>query len=105
MKKIVIISAVLFIASAIQINAQTATPAVTSRQVKQQARIEQGVENKELTKTETARLEREQRRIEIEKRMAKKDGTVTPEEKRFLKREQNRANRDIRRQKHDAQTR
>jgi hypothetical protein len=105
MKKIIIISAILMIATVSQIKAQTATPVITSRQVKEQARIEKGVENKELTKAETARLEREQRKIEIEKKMAKKDGTVTPEERRFLKREQNRASRDIKRQKHDAQTR
>lgn len=105
MKKIVLISAILFTISTGLISAQQTMRQTTGRQVKQQARIEQGVNNGELTKAETARLEREQRRIQIEKRMAKSDGTVTPAEKRFLKREQNRASRDIRRQKNDAQER
>jgi DNA-binding transcriptional regulator of glucitol operon len=105
MKKIVLISVILFVTSTGLINAQQTVRQTTSRQVKQQARIEQGVKSGELTKAETARLEREQRRIQIEKRMAKADGTVTPAEKRFLKREQNRASRDIRRQKNDPQGR
>jgi hypothetical protein len=105
MKKIFFISALILSASISVMNAQTATPKITSRQVKQQARIEQGTDNKELTRSETARLEREQKRIQIEKKMAKADGTVTPKERRFLKREQNRANRDIYRQKHDGQVR
>jgi hypothetical protein len=105
MKKIIFISALMLSASISVMNAQTTTPKITSRQVKQQARIEQGADNKQLTRSETARLEREQKRIQIEKKIAKSDGTVTPKERRFLKREQNRANRDIYRQKHDGQVR
>jgi hypothetical protein len=105
MKKIFIISAILLISSAGFINAQVATPTVKSRQVEQQERIARGINSKELTRPEAARLEREQRRIQIEKKMAKSDGTVTPQERRFLKREQSRASRDIYRQKHDGQER
>jgi uncharacterized protein YjcR len=105
MKKIIFISAFMLLASISVLNAQTATPKITSRQVKQQDRIEQGTDNKELTRSETARLERAQKRIQIEKKMAKSDGTVTPKERRFLKREQNRASRDIYKQKHDVQLR
>jgi hypothetical protein len=105
MKKIVLISVFLFIASTGLIEAQQTIKQTTGRQVKQQARIEQGVSSGELTRAETARLEREQRRIQIEKRMSKSDGRVTPAEKRFLKREQNRASRDIKRQKNDLQDR
>jgi hypothetical protein len=105
MKKIIFISVFMFFASISVLNAQTTTPKITSRQVKQQDRIEQGTDNKELTRSETARLEREQKRIQIEKKMAKSDGTVTPKERRFLKREQNRASRDIYKQKHDSQVR
>jgi len=99
MKKIVFIAVILFFASALAINAQRATPRVTGRQATQQARISNGVQNGQLTMHETMRLERQQRCIEIEKRMAKADGTVTPGERRFLRREQNHASRDIRRQK------
>jgi hypothetical protein len=105
MKKIILISVFLFIASTGLIEAQQTIKQTTGRQAKQQARIEQGVSSGELTRDETARLEREQRRIQIEKRMAKSDGTVTPAEKKFLKREQNHASRDIKRQKNDAQER
>jgi tellurite resistance protein len=104
MKKIIIFAAVLFMASTGLLKAQTAAP-TTSRQVTQQARIAEGVKDKELTKHETAKLEREQRKIQHDKKVAKSDGTVSPEEKKLLRREQNRANRHIHRQKNDAQER
>ena len=87
------------------VNGQSKTRNTTARQVSQQTRIAEGVNDKELTRPETARLEREQRRIQIEKRIAKGDGTVTPAERRFLRKEQNRASRHIYRQKNDAQER
>jgi tellurite resistance protein len=104
MKRILIIAAVLFIVSTGLLNAQTATK-TTTRQVSQQARIADGVSDKELTRHETKRLEREQRKIQHDKKVAKSDGTVSPEEKKLLRHEQNRANRHIRRQKNDAQER
>jgi hypothetical protein len=104
MKKIILISAVLLIASASLMKAQTALP-TTSRQVTQQARIADGVNDKELTRHERARLEREQRKIQHDKKVAKSDGSVSPEEKKLLRREQNRASRHIRRQKNDGQLR
>lgn len=105
MKKIILLAVILFVASAGLVNAQRGTGSNTARQGTQQARIAEGVHSKELTRHETARLEREQRKIQIEKRIAKADGTVTPKEKRFLRREQNRASRHIYRQKNDAQER
>jgi hypothetical protein len=105
MKKILFIAVIALIASTGIIKAQVATKSTSVRQVEQQERIKQGVQSKELTRHETARLEREQRRIQIEKKVAKADGTVTPKEKRFLKRQQNRASKDIYRQKHDGQER
>jgi hypothetical protein len=105
MKKILLIGVLAFIASTGIIKAQVATKSTTARQVEQQERIAQGVNSKELTRHETARLEREQRKIQIEKKVAKADGTVTPKEKRFLKRQQNKASRDIYKQKHDGQER
>ena len=105
MKRILLLAALLLILSTGLINAQRATRSTTARQTTQQARIGQGVQNKELTRSEAARLEREQKRIQIEKRIVKADGTVTPAEKRFLKREQNRASRHIARQKNDGQER
>ena len=105
MKRIFLLAALLLIASTGLINAQRATRSTTARQTTQQSRIGQGVRNSELTRSEAARLVREQKRIQIEKRIAKADGTVTPAEKRFLRREQNRASRHIARQKNDGQER
>ena len=62
MKKAIVLCALLVIGSALA-SAQTATPRVTKRQLKQQARIEQGVKSGELTAGETKRLEREQGKI------------------------------------------
>jgi len=100
MKKIVLITALMFFASAGLINAQ-----VAARQVEQQSRIKQGVESKELTKPEAAKLKREQKKIRKDKKIAKADGKVTLREKRSLKHEQKHASRDIRKQKHDRQKR
>lgn len=85
--------------------AQTATPGITQRQVNQQKRIRQGVRSGELTRREARRMELRQAKVQHDKKVAKADGTVTPAERRKLRREQNRTSRAIRRQKHDAQTR
>lgn len=104
MKRIILITAIFIIASTSLIKAQTAST-TTSRQVTQQARIADGVNDKELTRREAARLEREQRKIQHDKKVAKSDGSVSIEEKKMLRREQNRANRHIKRQKNDEQLR
>lgn len=103
MKKIFIITSLLLIITTVSVEAQTNTRSNTGRQVNQQARIQEGKKSGELNRRETARLQREQRKIQIEKRIANGDGTVTPKEKAFLRREQNRANRHIYKEKHDAQ--
>lgn len=105
MKKVYLIAGLLLIASTGLINAQMSAKSNSARQANQQARIANGASNGELTKPEVRRLEKEQKRIQIEKRIAKSDGTVTPGEKRFLRREQNRASRHITNQKHDIQKR
>jgi len=83
-------------------SAQTATPRVTKRQVKQHARIEQGVKSGELTAGETKKLERQQAKIAVDKRKAKADGVVTPAERAKLTREQNRASKRVYKLKHNA---
>jgi hypothetical protein len=81
------------------------TPAITGKQMEQQARIEQGVRSGELTPRETRKLERQQGRIQADKQAAKADGVVTPRERRRIKREQDRADKRIFREKHDMQVR
>src|SRR5512147_1887409 len=79
----------------------TKTPRVTKRQLNQQRRIGQGVKSGELTKGETRRLENEEGKIQAEKKMAKADGKVTPAERKKLRRDENKASKDIYRMKHN----
>jgi tellurite resistance protein len=80
------------------------TPQVDSRQAHQEKRIEQGVASGQLTPRETLRLEREQKHVAVAEAKAKADGTVTAAERKHLHKMQNAASKDIRHQKHDAQT-
>lgn len=81
------------------------TPVVRDRQVRQQARIADGVNDGSLTPREAARLERGQARVQAAKLEAKADGVVTKHERRELDRMQDRQSARIARQKHDAQDR
>jgi hypothetical protein len=83
---------------------KTKTPVVRERQMNQRARIRQGVKSGELTKGEARHLRQEQKTIQAEKQMAKTDGTVTPAERAKLRRDQNKASRDIYRLKHNNRT-
>jgi hypothetical protein len=78
---------------------------VNQRQHHQQHRIQQGVQSGELTRGETRRVRAEQRHIRHEERAYKADGQLTPAERADLHRDQNRASRNLYRQKHDAQDR
>jgi hypothetical protein len=80
------------------------TPRIDKREARQEKRIEQGEASGQLTKRETKRLDKEQAAIGKAEDKAKADGTVTPQERKHLTHMQNRASRDIHRQKHDAQT-
>ena len=89
-------------AAAVPVYAQT-TPGVDARQERQEQRIDQGVASGELNQREAGRLERQQDRIQGMEEKAKADGTVTNQERRQLNRAQNRASRNIAREKHDRQ--
>lgn len=99
---LVLIPAALLMAASVY--GQTATPAVSDRQINQHERIKEGQQSGELTKPEARRLKMREAKIRHDKRAAKADGVVTPEERAKLNREQNRTSRAIHRQKHDAQT-
>lgn len=86
-------------------NAQTRTPVITHRQVYQHQRIQQGVRNGSLTHAEARHLRYRESKIRYDKRMARRDGVVTPYERRRIRMEQNRASYAIYRQKHDGQRR
>lgn len=102
MMKLVALLTTILLAGSIAA-AQTATPKVTERQVNQQKRIQQGVKSGELTKKEAVRLQTQQARIQATKKNAKSDGVVTAKERAKLNAMQNKASRNIYRQKHDDQ--
>jgi hypothetical protein len=110
MKSKVIVALFFMLGLASAMFAQTGTPGVKTpgineRQKDQQERIGQGVKSGELTAKETARLERQQHRIQRDKRQAKADGTVTKAERAEIRARQNNASRNIAHQKHDGQGR
>jgi MFS superfamily sulfate permease-like transporter len=83
----------------------TKTSGARKRQVNQQHRIRQGVRSGELTRGETKKLENEQRDIHQDKKEARADGTVTVEERKDIKKDQNQASRHIYRAKHNRRDR
>ena len=72
----------------------------------QQKRIAKGVENGSLTPRETARIERQESKINKEIRQDRKEngGNLTNKEKAKVNRQQNRVSKQIYNQKHDDQT-
>jgi len=105
--KITIFGGVLAAALAVTsiANAQTRTPVINHRHMNQEHRINQGVRDGELTRNEARSLRRREHKLEMDKRMAKADGRVTPAERRHLRHEENRLNRDIYRDKHNGRVR
>src|SRR3954468_2241187 len=73
------------------------------RNVNQQQRIENGVQNGSLTKREVAKLEGGQARVARKEARAGADGHVGAGEQARIQRTENRQSRKIYRQKHDAQ--
>lgn len=106
MKRIVsiMLSVMFVLALGITVSAQR-TPSVDRREHRQQRRIHRGVRSGALTRSEAARMERQQRRTRHIEAKAKSDGTVTARERARLQRRENRTSRHIYRQKHDAQRR
>ncbi|MBX2874665.1 MAG: hypothetical protein KTR30_21260 [Saprospiraceae bacterium] len=82
-------------------SAQTATPGVQKRQVKQQKRILKGAKKGDVSKKEFKHLQGQQRRINRTKKRAKSDGKVTKKERVGIHARQNRASKKIRRAKNN----
>jgi len=85
--------------------AQEATPKINERQVEQQKRIHQGVRSGELTRKEARHLKAGEAKIQHDKMIAKADGKVTKTEQAKLTREQNRESKAIYNKKHNRQHR
>ncbi|MBY0385044.1 hypothetical protein K2X05_07785, partial [bacterium] len=76
-----------------------------NREVRQQARIRQGVKSGELTRPEAKRLRQGQRHVDRMQNRAEADGVVTDAEKMRLENAQDRQSTRIYNQKHDEQQR
>ncbi len=75
------------------------------REVRQQARIHEGVQSGEITRREAHHLRKGQRKIDHMQRKALRDGEVTTDEKAKIEAAQDRQSQQIYDQKHDDQTR
>jgi hypothetical protein len=94
-KMIIVVSALSSLAMAAEVD---------RRETRQQERIGQGVESGQLTPGETARLERQEQRIDnqVKAERAANGGHLTPAERAQVNREQNRESRRIYAAKHNA---
>ncbi len=84
-------------------SAQNAADTV-QRDVNQQNRIEDGLKSGQLSTKEAGKLEREESHIDKMEANALKDGKMTEAEKQRIERAENKASRDIARDKSNAQT-
>jgi uncharacterized membrane protein YebE (DUF533 family) len=82
---------------------QAETPGIDQRQTNQEQRIDQGIANGQLTQREANKLEHQQQHINTMENKAKSDGIVTKKERSRLHAAQDRASKNIFRQKHDRQ--
>ena len=80
-------------------------PRVDERQAHQKARIQDGIASGELTRREAHGLVHQQAHIAVAERRAVADGQVAKAERARLHVMQDRASRQIARQKHDGQSR
>jgi hypothetical protein len=85
--------------------AQSSKPrSINARERRQEQRIRQGERSGELTRSEAERLQAEQARIRVDEAYARRSGgELTAKERARIEREENRASKDIYKQKHDAQ--
>ncbi|MEO0471044.1 MAG: hypothetical protein AAF206_15560 [Bacteroidota bacterium] len=105
MKVKALLFSLLFVGFAFTASAQTATPKVSKKQIRQQKRIAQGVKSGDLTRGEVAQLQRQQRSIQRSKKRAKADGVVTKKERVILNARQKRASANIQHKKNNARDR
>jgi len=103
--QIVVLAMVMAVSLASVANACVGTPRVDRREGRQQFRIGQGVGSGQLTRGETRRLERGERRIHRMEVRNRRDGQVTADERVRLNHALNYESRRIYRLKHNDITR
>ena len=101
----IVLAAALLIPAVSAWSGPLSTPVIDQKQAEQQQRINQGVQSGQLTPAETAKLERDQARIQKMENKAKADGVVTAKERKRIRHAQNVESRKIAKEKHDSQQR
>src|SRR5262249_19615105 len=103
-RKLVVLALALAFAGAAQAQEQGAA-VEAQRDANQQNRIEQGLQSGQLSTREAGQLERQEQHIDRqEANDLKKGGSLTPQEKARINREQNQVSRNIYDDKHNAAT-
>jgi len=82
----------------------TNTPMIDKHEASQESRIKQGRQSGELTHHEARRLKSEQKGVDRAQTKAAADGTVTAQERAAIRKKQDKASKDIYKQKHDTAT-
>lgn len=100
MNRNVFVAAILSIAAAGAF-AQTNTDASVQRDVKQQQRIEQGLQNGSITTREAGLLERDEAKVDKLQAQALKDGKLSAAERAKLQAAQDKSSRDIKTAAHN----
>ena len=103
MKVIVMALATMLMTGGLAYAEGTETPKIDQRQANQEQRIDQGIASGQLNQREAARLNKQQNHIDNMENKAKADGVVTKKERARLHNAQDKASRNIAREKHDAQ--
>jgi hypothetical protein len=103
--RLVLVALVMTTLGASLAQADTSTPRVDRREVRQRQRIRQGARSGELTRGERARLRAGQRHVHRMEWRAKRDGHVSRYERRRLAHAQNVQSRRIYRLKHNRRQR
>jgi hypothetical protein len=104
MKKILFTLAMMALCGLI-FSGQALADIFDQRQVRQQTRIRNEINNDQLTRQEAQRLKYEQRHIRRQKKSYSRDGQMTYREQRHLNRLQNRADGQITRLKQNSRRR
>lgn len=99
--RVLFVVAAIAALTAVTAQAGTLTPRVERRELRQHARIQQGVRSGELTRGEASRLRAGQRHVDRLERRAAFNDVVTPRERARMDRAQDHQSRRIWRLKHN----
>jgi uncharacterized membrane protein YebE (DUF533 family) len=83
----------------------TTNAQIKHRRLNQHHRINEGVKNGELTKSEAHHLRKDQRNVHQDAKAARSDGKITRQERKNIKKEERKNSREIYRKKHNLRER